>query len=721
MNLTTAKDALKKYFGYDSFRPMQAEIIQAIFDKKDALVLMPTGGGKSICFQIPAVTMEGVCVVISPLISLMKDQVEALRANGIRAAFLNSSLSYEESRQVEDDLFNKNLDLIYVSPEKACSMEFLPLLKSLNVNLIAIDEAHCISSWGHDFRPEYTKIKFLKAQFPNTPTVALTATADKMTRNDIVKQMELANPEIFIASFDRPNLSLEVRPGRNRLSQITEFINGKPNQPGIIYCLSRKSTEDVCAKLLDLGIDADFYHAGMPSHERARVQERFIKDETQVICATIAFGMGIDKSNVRWIIHYNLPKNLEGYYQEIGRAGRDGVKAETLLFYSFGDVVMYRKFLDDAETNEHTQIKHSKLNRMYQYATAVSCRRKMLLNYFNENMREDCGNCDVCKNPPTFIDGTIIAQKALSAIYRLQEKVATGMLIDVLRGSARADIMRFGYNNIKTYGAGRDISKNDWQNYFEQLLNQGFVEIAYDDYNKVKLTESAKAVLFEGQKVQMVEPEAIKKRQEAEREKASPKRIKSADRQRVRDELFEHIRIIRLDIARKKGVPPYIVFNDATLEEMAAERPHNMEEMMKISGVGEAKLKEYGRLFLDGIQDFLVTKKGEGVKVKGVTVLETMQMYRQGLTPEEIAERRGLNPVTIMGHLAKMYEKGENVVLSKFVNKTEIKMVLDCLQHLEAPYKMKEIFDMLDENLPYEKIRWALAYYNRKMKGTVEV
>jgi ATP-dependent DNA helicase RecQ len=336
-------------------------------------------------------------------------------------------------------------------------------------------------------------------------------------------------------------------------------------------------------------------------------------------------------------------------------------------------------------------------------------------------MREDCGNCDVCNNPPTVIDGTVIAQKALSAVYRLQEKVATGMLIDVLRGSARADIMRFGYNNIKTYGAGRDISKFDWQNYFEQLLNQGFVEIAYDDFNKVKLTESAKAVLFEGQTVQMVEPEAIKKRQEEEREKASPKRIKSGDRQRVRDELFEHIRIIRLDIARKKGVPPYIIFNDATLEEMAAERPHNMEEMMKISGVGEAKLKEYGRVFLDGIQDFLVTKKGEGVKVKGVTVLETMQLYRQGLTPEEIAERRALNPVTVMGHLAKMYEKGENVVISKFVNKAEIKMVLDCLQHLEEPYKMREIFEMLDEELPFEKIRWALAYYNRKMKGTVEI
>lgn len=714
MNLTLAKEALKKYYGYDAFRPMQSEIIQAVYGKKNALVLMPTGGGKSICYQIPGVTMEGTCVVVSPLISLMKDQVEALKANGIRAAFLNSSITAEERRLVEDDFHYQRLDLLYVSPEKMCSQEFMPLLKSANINLFAVDEAHCISSWGHDFRPEYTKLKFLKKEFPNTPFIALTATADKVTRKDIINQLELVNPEIFIASFDRPNLSLEVRAGRKRNEQIAKFIRERPSQPGIIYCLSRNNTEKVCASLLAQGIKADFYHAGLSSQQRSHVQEGFIRDDLQVICATVAFGMGIDKSNVRWIIHYNLPKNIESYYQEIGRCGRDGSSAETVLFYSFGDVITLRDILQKNES-EYNEVKLAKLDRMYQFATAVSCRRKVLLNYFNEEMQEDCGNCDVCKNPLEVIDGTVIAQKALSAVVRLKENVASGMLIDVLRGSGRQEIFNMGYNNIKTYGAGREMSRGEWQNYLEQILNLGLIEIAYDDHNKVKLTPLAKAVLFNKQKVELVQAEIVKQRNEAEKAKADKATKRKSARQRVRDELFEHLRKLRLTISRKKGVPPYIVFSDATLEEMAAERPSTMELMNQISGVGEQKLREYGRPFLDAIQEFILAKKQEGIGTVGATFLETLQLYKKGLSPEEIAIQRDLNAVTIYGHLAKLYEQGENIQLSKFVSKEEMKQIIDVLPSLEPPYKMKEIFESLNEEIGYDKIRMALAYYNRKM------
>ncbi len=711
----TPLNALQKYFGYDSFRPMQEEIIQAVSDKRDALVLMPTGGGKSVCYQIPAITTEGTCLVVSPLISLMKDQVEALRVNGIRAAFLNSSLTYPEQRQVEDDIFYGKLDLVYVSPEKICSQEFLPLLRKVKVNLLAIDEAHCISSWGHDFRPEYTRLKFLKKEFPNIPTLALTATAEKATRTDIVKQLELEDPALFVASFDRPNLSLEVRPGQRRMEQIISFIKERPNQAGIIYCLSRNSTEKVCAKLLDNGIKAAFYHAKVPAAARAKVQENFTNDVTPVICATVAFGMGIDKSNVRWIMHYNLPKNIESYYQEIGRAGRDGAKAETLLFYSFGDVIALREMFENNES-EYKEIKLAKLERMYQYATSVTCRRKVLLNYFSENLEQDCGNCDICKNPPDKIDGTLIAQMALSAVARLKENVASGMLIDVLRGSQRKDLFRWGYHRIKTYGTGKDHSYKEWQSYLEQLLNQGLIDIAYDDYNKVKLTAASRGVLFDGQKVELVNVETIRTRREAEKAKSEALKRKKSERNRVRNELFEHLRHLRLQIARKNGLPPYIVFSDATLEEMAAERPANMEAMNQISGIGEVKLREYGRFFLEAIQDFILKKKEEGVATKGATYLQTLQLYKQGLNVAQIAQRRELSPITIYSHFAYLYERGENIQLGKFVSKEEVKKVLDVLPSLEPPFKMKEIFDALNGELGYDKIRMALAYYNRKMR-----
>lgn len=711
MPLQEAKIALKKYFGYDSFRPMQAEVIQAIYDKKDALVLMPTGGGKSICFQIPAITMEGVCIVVSPLISLMKDQVEGLKANGVKAAFLNSSLTYNEQRIVEDDLFNGKINLCYVSPEKLVSGAFIPLLKRLKVNLFAIDEAHCISSWGHDFRPEYTKMRFLKQEFPQVPIIALTATADKVTRRDIIKQLHLPEPEIFIASFDRPNLSLTVLPGQKRLEQIIYFIKKRPNQAGIIYCLSRKSTENLAAKLQAKGINAAPYHARLSANERSQTQEDFINDRKLVICATVAFGMGIDKSNVRWVLHYNMPKNIEGYYQEIGRAGRDGLRADTVLFYSYADFKMLQDMLYNNESSQ-TEIKIAKLERMYQFATAQNCRRKILLSYFSEHLDGDCGNCDICKNPPTYVDGTIIAQKALSAIFRLKENVATGMLIDVLRGSGRKDIFQNGYQNIKTYGVGREYSIKEWRYYLEQLLNIGVIDIAHDDHNKVKLTPASRAVLFDGNKVRLVDAStAFKKKETAKKTKVKAVPVKVM----LKEELFELLRQLRKRVSQQRGIPPYLIFSDASLEDMAVKKPGTENDMKIILGMSEKKLRLYGSEFLDAIQTFIFEKSQQGQKIKGSTYIVTYKMYREGNTVDEIAEKRGLNPLTIYSHLAYLYLKGENIDLNKYVSNEEIEQVATIAATLEEPYALKNVYEALEGKVEYNKIRLALAHYQKNV------
>lgn len=604
MNLDNAKLALKRFFGYDHFRPLQAEIIKTIFASKDALVLMPTGGGKSVCFQVPAVTMPGTCIVVSPLISLMKDQVEGLRSNGISAAFINSAIDSREQLQVEEAFYSGQLNLLYVSPEKLVSGNFVSILKRGKINLFAIDEAHCISAWGHDFRPEYTQLGMLKQQFPHVPIVALTATADKLTRKDIVDQLKLDEPEIFIASFDRPNLSLEVRPGLQRLQQIEDFIRKHPQQAGIIYTLSRKATEDIADKLKQKGFKAEAYHAGLSPDRRSKIQDLFINDNLQIVCATVAFGMGIDKSNVRWVIHYNLPKNLEGYYQEIGRAGRDGAKSDTLLFYSFADVSMLRDIIQNGENVGQNEIQLVKLERMQQYAESLACRRRILLAYFGENQSENCGNCDICRNPPQSIDGTVIAQKALSAVYRLQEKAPMGMLIDVLRGSGRREIQQLGYDSIKTYGAGRDLSQWDWQHYLMQLINLGYLEVAYDAANVLRLTAASQEVLFKNRSVELIRPTSYKERQEEEKAAAKVKTQTQVKRERLRDELFEHLRQIRKEIAQKEGIPPYLIFSDATLEEMAYHKPHTEDAMLAVSGVGEKKLVQYGYRFIKAIRNF---------------------------------------------------------------------------------------------------------------------
>lgn len=721
MTINEAQQALKKFFGYDSFRPMQAEIIQTVFDQRDALVLMPTGGGKSLCYQLPAICLEGTAVVVSPLIALMKDQVEALRGNGIPAAFLNSTQNYAQTLEVEEKLMSGNIKLLYVSPEKLVSQGFQPLLKRLTVSLFAIDEAHCISAWGHDFRPEYTQMKFLKDQFPNVPMLALTATADKLTRKDIVEQMGLANPEIFISSFDRPNLSLTVRPGQKRIEQIFEFLKKHPNQSGIIYCLARKTCEDIAEKLVARGYRAAAYHAQLPPSTRSRVQEEFIQDKLQIVCATIAFGMGIDKSNVRFVIHYNMPRNLEGYYQEIGRAGRDGLPADTMLFYSFADVSSYRDMILQSDGDEaQKEFKLAKLNRMFEYAESPVCRRISVLAYFNEEFSGGCGNCDICRNPPRQFDATVAAQKALSAILRTNERVGMQMLVDILRGSNRREIFEKGFHEIKTYGAGREYSFNDWIFLVSQMLSHGLIEIAYDDFNTLKVTPVGRGILFENKKIQLALPEA-KEQKAAEKAEIAREMKPKPIGQQLKDDLFELLRVFRRNLAQQIGVPPHNIFSDATLQEMADKRPQTDADLLRISGVGENKLRLYGSQFLAEIRDFVLKKTSEGINVPGSTYLQTWDLFQKKISIEEIAVQRNLSPMTVVGHLAHFYERGEVLDIGQWVSPEDLDVICGSLNLFSAPFKLTEIYEHFEHRFSFDEIRWAVADWNRKALQLAEV
>lgn len=710
----TKEQILKQYYGYNAFRPLQAEIIDWVLYGQDAMVLMPTGGGKSLCFQIPALVMQGLTLVISPLIALMHDQVQALKANGIAAEYINSSLSTQEQNLIERQCRNGELKLLYISPEKLFTQGYLDWILSLNISLFAVDESHCVSTWGHDFRPEYTKLNVLKQALPDVPMIALTATADKVTRKDILAQLGIPEAKVFISSFDRPNLSLSVQAGRNRIKIIQNFIAERPRQCGIIYCLSRKNTETVAEALRKVGINAKYYHAGMPAQERSEVQNQFIQDDIQVIVATIAFGMGIDKSNVRWVIHYSMPSNVESFYQEIGRAGRDGLKSDTLLFYSYNDLLVRKEMIADSGLPpEMKEVQVAKLERMKQYAEAEICRRRILLSYFNEEVVNDCGNCDVCKNPPIRFDATLIAQKALSAIARTGENVAMGMLIDILRGSNNRRIIEHKYHEIKTFGAGKELKADEWADYLQQMLNSGVMDIAYDEAHAYKLNNASWAILKEGRKVQLVRYRPFEEKQ-AEREANIPK--EKSKREIIKDELFERLRVLRKQIADEKNIPPFVVFSDATLSDMAQKKPLNQLEMFNVSGVGEQKYRQFGEVFLKEIRDFLKTVAKSSSATGIDTFHYTYQLYKEGLSVEEIAEQRNLNPVTIFSHLAKLYEDGEDINISAFITEMEYQQIIGAakIMNVKKGDPIKPLFEAMDARFEYHKIRIALLIAEKK-------
>ncbi len=598
---------LKTYFGYDSFRPLQEEIIRHVLDGNDALVLMPTGGGKSICYQLPALLRDGTAVVVSPLISLMKDQVETLCANGISAGALNSSNDETENAVLRRACMEGKLKLLYISPEKLLA-EANYLLRDMHISLFAIDEAHCISQWGHDFRPEYARMEILHQQFPQVPIIALTATADKITREDIIRQLHLNCPRTFISSFDRPNLSLTVKRGyrqKEKSKAILDFIARHPGESGIIYCMSRSKTESVAQMLLKQGIRTAVYHAGLSPALRDEAQDDFINDRVQIVCATIAFGMGIDKSNVRWVIHYNLPKSIESFYQEIGRAGRDGLPSDTLLFYSLADLILLTKF---ATESGQQAINLEKLQRMQQYAESDICRRRILLSYFGETADHDCGNCDVCKNPPERFDGTVIVQKALSAIVRTEQQIGTGILVDILRGNMTPEVVGKDYHQLKTFAAGREVPARDWHDYLLQMLQLGYFEIAYNENNHLKITAAGNDVLFGRSTARLV----VIRREEADEAKRGRKRKASVPAKELplglpnaeNGDLFEALRILRKRLADEEALPAYIVLSDKVLHLLSTSRPATIEEFGNISGIGEYKKKKYGKAFVDLIREY---------------------------------------------------------------------------------------------------------------------
>ena len=705
MPVDVLHQTLRTHFGFTTFRPHQEDIIQHVLEGGHALVIMPTGGGKSICYQLPALLKEGFVLVISPLISLMNDQVRSLRANGIRAGALHSGTTSEESREINHDIEDGKLKILYVSPERALTPKFLEWISVRPVSLIAIDEAHCVSIWGNDFRPEYAQLPALIQYFPDIPVLALTATADTSTQVDICQQLNLRDPKTFLSSFERPNIHLEVRAGVERIDQIRDWIKERKDQPGIIYCLARKSTEQIATTLQRYGYKAAAYHAEIDNATRKKVQEDFQFDRIQIVCATIAFGMGIDKPNIRWIIHYNLPKNIENYYQEIGRSGRDGQPAEALMFYSFRDVAVYKEFIDLSDANEtFKRVQSEKLERIWEYSQATNCRTNVILNYFGEYRTSGCGHCDHCQHPLQGFDGTRLAQMALSACKRCHESVGLNLLVDVLRGSGKREIYDRHLQHVKTYGAGKDLSARDWMHYITQMINQGLLAIDYVAHSVLRCTPLSDAVLFDDKKV------TLHREVEKLDEPVVKKKPKSV---RFSEELISRLEKLCQRLGREEGLPQYAIFPKGTLREMAEVRPFTLKEFSKLDGIGEYKTLKYGQAFVDEIhaymqdQDFIK-------KPKGMTYVETLHLFRQGLTLEEIAQRREMALSTVAMHLARMYERGEDIELQTLLFPDDLILARQGWKASGYSEQVSKVKEQVGDSLDYARLHLALAILRKE-------
>ena len=717
MTIQKAREILKHRFGYDSFRMNQEPAIEAVLSGKDCVLLMPTGGGKSLCYQIPALMLDGLTVVISPLIALMKDQVDALRANGVDAAFLNSTQSAAEQVEVFRDVRSGKLKLLYVAPERLLQSgdQFIDFLREIDISLFAIDEAHCISSWGHDFRPEYLRLSALKREFPKIPVIALTATADKLVRQDILDRLHIPHAELFVSSFNRPNIYYAVEPKRRSYEQLLTYLDKRKDDSGIIYCLSRSSVDSLAADLRDEGFSALSYHAGLDKQTRDRHQESFLKDDTKIIVATIAFGMGIDKSNVRFVVHMDLPKNVESYYQETGRAGRDGLQSDALLFFSWADVNKLKGFAEVDGNAEQSAIMLRKLDVMGKFGDLRSCRRRFLLNYFSEELEADCGNCDNCNTVFERFDGTVIAQKALSAVYRTDQRFGLSYLVDFLRGS-QAQSIRDEHKNLKTYGIGADISKNAWFDYFKDLIAQGFLTQTDGTFPVVVLTEKSRGVLSGETPVQLITVRAKEEKRASLVGQVSHPYIK---------ELFDTLRDLRSSFAKSENVPPYVVFSDATLVEMATYLPQNDWEMRKISGVGDLKFDKYGADFLREVRDYCV-KHGHASRIElkspkrerkqrtkrdmhGKDTYHTsLDMFRDGMSVSEIAKKRGIGVSTVENHLARFIASGE-LSLEQLVPVERVEVIRDAIDRTSQGNALSPIKEFLGDGYTYGEIRAVLA------------